>query len=94
MFEIMLKNVQKMTINYSPNFDPQKREKKKIEFLILHYTGMKNDKLAIQRLTSFNSNVSCHYYITSSGNLSKWCLIYILPGMQVNQIGKSINFKS
>ena len=30
---------------------------------------MKNDKLAIKKLTSFNSNVSCHYYITSSGKL-------------------------
>ena len=43
----MLKNVQKMTINYSPNFDPQKREKKSI-----YYTGM-NDKLAI-KVNSFN----------------------------------------
>ena len=68
----MQKNVEKMTINYSPNFDPQKREKKKIEFLILHYTGMKNDKLAIQRLTSFNSNVSCHYYITKNGKIKSF----------------------
>ena len=30
---------------------------------------MKNDKLAIKKLTSFNSNVSCHYYISASGNL-------------------------
>ena len=30
---------------------------------------MKNDKLAIRKLTSFNSNVSCHYYITKSGKL-------------------------
>ena len=47
----------------------KKRDKKKIKYLILHYTGMKNDKLAIQKLTNFNSNVSCHYYITSSGKL-------------------------
>ena len=32
---------------------------------------MKNDKLALKKLTSFNSNVSCHYYITTSGNLIK-----------------------
>ena len=65
----MQKNVEKMTINYSPNFNPKKREKNKIKYLIYHYTGMKNDKLAIKRLTSFNSNVSCHYYITTSGKL-------------------------
>ena len=65
----MQKNVEKMTINYSPNFDLKKRHKNKIKYLIFHYTGMKNDKLAIKKLTSFNSNVSCHYYITSSGKL-------------------------
>ena len=69
MFEIMPKNVEKMTLNYSPNFDYRKRNKNKIKYLIFHYTGMKNDKLAIRRLTSFNSNVSCHYYITRSGKL-------------------------
>ena len=58
-----------MTRNYSPNFDLKKRDKKKIKFLIYHYTGMKRDKLAIKKLTSFNSNVSCHYYITKSGKV-------------------------
>ncbi len=65
----MQKNVGKMTINYSPNFNSKKRDKKKIKHLVYHYTGMKNDKLAIKKLMSFNSNVSCHYYITSSGEI-------------------------
>ena len=65
----MQKNVEKMTMNYSPNFNLKKRRKNKIKYLIFHYTGMKNDRLAIKKLTSFNSNVSCHYYITSSGKL-------------------------
>ena len=69
MFEIMPKNVEKMTSNYSPNFDYRKRNKNEIKYLIFHYTGMKNDKLAIRKLTSLNSNVSCHYYITRSGKL-------------------------
>ena len=69
MFEIMPKNVEKMTLNYSPNFDYRKRNKNEIKYLIFHYTGMKNDKLAIRKLTSLNSNVSCHYYITRSGKL-------------------------
>ncbi len=65
----MQKNVEKMTINYSPNFSSKKRDKNKIKYLIYHYTGMKNDRLAIKKLTSFNSNVSCHYYITVSGRI-------------------------
>ena len=65
----MQKNVEKMIINYSPNFNLKKRDKNKIKYLIYHYTGMKNDKSAIKKLTSTNSNVSCHYYITASGNL-------------------------
>ena len=72
----MQKNVEKMTINYSPNFDPKKRDKNKIKYLIYHYTGMKNDRLAIKKLTGSNSNVSCHYYITASGKL-----IQIVPDL-------------
>ena len=74
----MQKIVEKMTINYSPNFNLEKRGKNKIKYLIYHYTGMKNDKSAIKRLTSFNSNVSCHYYITSSGKL-----IQMVPDLYV-----------
>ena len=65
----MQKNVEKMIINYSPNFDLKKRNKNNIKYLIYHYTGMKNDKSAIKKLTSLNSNVSCHYYINETGNL-------------------------
>ena len=74
----MQKNVEKMTINYSPNFDLKKRGKNKIKYLIYHYTGMKSDKLAIKKLTSLNSNVSCHYYITSSGKI-----IQMVPDLYV-----------
>ena len=35
---------------YSPNFDSKPRKKKDIRFLIFHYTGMKKEKEAIQRL--------------------------------------------
>ena len=67
----MLKNVGKMTLNYSPNFDLQKRSKKNIKYIIYHYTGMKNDKLAIEKLINFNSKVSCHYYIDKDGNITQ-----------------------
>lgn len=55
--------------NYSPNFDSFKRSKKKINFIILHYTGMKKEPLAIKRLCSFESKVSCHYFIKDNGKI-------------------------
>ncbi len=97
MFEIMQKNVEKMTINYSPNFYPKKRDKKKIKYLIFHYTGMRNDKLAVKKLTSFNSNVSCHYYITESGKLIKMVPdLYVAWHAGNSSWGKekSLNYKS
>ena len=65
----MPKNVEKMTINYSPNFDLKKRPSSKIKYLIFHYTGMKSDKSAIKKLTDINSKVSCHYYIDQKGKI-------------------------
>ena len=65
----MPKNVEKMSTNYSPNFGLAKRTKKNIKYLIFHYTGMKSDKLALRKLTNFNSKVSCHYYIDKNGKL-------------------------
>ena len=65
----MPKNDEKMSTNYSLNFDIRKRSKKNIKYIVYHYTGMKNDKTAIKRLTNFNSKVSCHYYIDKNGKL-------------------------
>ena len=48
----------KITNNYSPNFNIPKRSKKKIKFIILHYTGMRNESLAIKRLCDPKANVS------------------------------------
>ena len=57
------------TLNYSPNFDIKKRKSKDIKFIIFHYTGMKNEKNAINRLTSGKSKVSCHYLIKNNGKI-------------------------
>ena len=65
----MQKNVEKMIYDYSPNFNSLKRNKKLIKYLIFHYTGMKSEKDAIKKLTDYNSNVSCHYYITKLGRV-------------------------
>ena len=39
------------TYNYSPNFEIKKRGEKEIKFIIFHYTGMKTERDAINRLT-------------------------------------------
>lgn len=59
----------KTTLNYSPNFDPKKRKTNQIKFLILHYTGMKTEKAAIDRLTDIKSRVSAHYLIKQNGEI-------------------------
>ena len=59
----------KTILNYSPNFDPKKRKTNQIKFLILHYTGMKTEKAAINRLTDIESRVSAHYLIKQNGEI-------------------------
>ena len=59
----------KTTLVYSPNFDKKKRKPKDIKFIIFHYTGMKKEKDAINRLISFNSKVSSHYLIKKNGEI-------------------------
>tara|TARA_B100000989_G_scaffold277258_1_gene238082 strand:+ start:292 stop:1011 length:720 start_codon:yes stop_codon:yes gene_type:complete len=74
----MQKNVEKMSINYSPNFDIKKRGKSGVKYLIFHYTGMKSENAAIKRLTNENSKVSCHYFIKNNGEIIK-----IVPDLYV-----------
>ena len=59
----------KITLNYSPNFSPKRRISKNIKYLIIHYTGMKDEKKAIDRLTDKKSKVSCHYFIKINGEI-------------------------
>ena len=65
----MPENVEKLTLNYSPNFNLRKREKSKVKYLIFHYTGMKSEKNAIKRLLNSRSKVSCHYFIKRNGEI-------------------------
>ncbi|MDC3007000.1 N-acetylmuramoyl-L-alanine amidase [Candidatus Pelagibacter sp.] len=58
-----------LTRNYSINFDLKKRDKKSIKFIIIHYTGMKNESDAIKRLCNSKSEVSSHYFIKNNGDL-------------------------
>ena len=65
----MHKNVEKMSLNYSPNFNLKKRSNYKVKYLIYHYTGMKSETKAIKRLTDINSKVSCHYLVKRNGEI-------------------------
>ena len=67
------------TQNYSPNFDQKKRKIKQIKFIIFHYTGMKNEKDAIKRLTDSKSKVSSHYFIKNNGSI-----ITLVPELYVS----------
>ncbi len=64
---------------YSQNFDPIKRKKAKIKFLVFHYTGMKTEKSALKRLSSNYSKVSCHYFIKKNGDI-----INLVPDLYVS----------
>ena len=61
----------KTSLNYSPNFNSKKRTSKQIKFIIFHYTGMKNESDAINKLIEIQSEVSCHYLIKNNGEIVK-----------------------
>jgi len=61
----------KKILNYSPNFNPKKRSSKQIKFIIFHYTGMKKESDAINKLIEIQSEVSCHYLIKNNGEIVK-----------------------
>ena len=61
----------KTILNYSPNFNSKKRLSKQIKFIIFHYTGMKKESDAINKLIEIQSEVSCHYLIKNNGEIVK-----------------------
>ena len=82
----------KTLLNYSPNFNTKKRISNQIKCIIFHYTGMKKELEAINRLTNIQSEVSCHYLIKNNGEIVK-----LVPDLYIAwHAGKSSwrNFKS
>jgi N-acetylmuramoyl-L-alanine amidase len=82
----------KTTLNYSPNFNSKKRFPKQIKFIVFHYTGMKSESDALNRLIGIQSKVSCHYLIKNNGEIIK-----IVPDLYIAwHAGKSLwkNYKS
>ena len=41
---------------YSPNFNLKKRKLSQIKYIIIHYTGMVNERKAIEKLTNIQVN--------------------------------------
>ena len=54
---------------FSNNFDKISGKKRRIKFIILHYTGMQSTIESISRLKSAKSKVSCHYLISKNGHI-------------------------
>lgn len=50
----------------SPNFDDRKSD---VSVLVLHYTGMKTEQEALERLCDPDAKVSAHYTITEAGRI-------------------------
>jgi N-acetylmuramoyl-L-alanine amidase len=59
----------KTILDYSPNFNSKKRKINQIKFIIFHYTGMKKESEAINKLKNIQSQVSCHYLIKNNGKI-------------------------
>ena len=59
----------KTVLKYSPNFNLKKRKTKEIKFLIFHYTGMKSEKAAIEKLTDIQSQVGANCFIKKNGEI-------------------------
>ena len=65
----MLKKGLNLIRNYSINFDHRERKVQNINFVIIHYTGMKNEKAALKKLCESKSKVSSHYFIKKNGEI-------------------------
>ena len=74
---------------YTLNFNPIKRKKENIKFLVFHYTGMKNEKSALKRLSDRDSKVSCHYLIKKNGSI-----INLVPDLYVSWHAGISNWKN
>ena len=61
----------KISLIKSLNHSKKKRNISKIDFIIIHYTGMQSKRASIERLTSKKHQVSTHYLIDRAGKTIK-----------------------
>ena len=58
-----------LKITQKPSKNLEKLKDRRIKYVIIHYTGMKDQKSAIKRLQSKVAKVSCHYLISRGGKV-------------------------
>ena len=61
----------RLKVNKTVNFSRKPRSLGKIQFLIIHYTGMQSTRVSIKRLKSSKSKVSCHYFLERNGTIHR-----------------------
>jgi len=61
----------KISITKSPNHTIYHRNKNKIKFIVLHYTGMQSERVSIEKLINKKSQVSSHYLVNRKGKIIK-----------------------
>ncbi len=54
----------------SPNFD-ERRCRKPVDMVVLHYTGMQTAEAALNRLTDAEAKVSAHYVVDEDGTITR-----------------------
>ena len=62
-----------------------RKKNKTVKYIVIHYTGMKNLKLAYKKLSDKNSNVSAHYLISRKGTIYN----LLCPKLKAWHAGKS-----
>ena len=58
-----------LKITQKPSKNMEKLKNRRIKYVIIHYTGMRDQKSAIKRLQSKVAKVSCHYLISRGGKV-------------------------
>ena len=53
------------------NYSKKMRNNQKIQFLIIHYTGMQSARVSLKRLVNLKFKVSAHYFLDRKGNIIK-----------------------
>ena len=62
----------KINVLKSASHSSKDRNKNKIKFIIIHYTGMQSERVCVERLTNKKSKVSTHYLINKKAILQEW----------------------
>ena len=58
-----------LKVTQKPSKNMEKLKNRRIKYVIIHYTGMRDQKSAIKRLQSKVAKVSCHYLISRGGKV-------------------------